>query len=546
MVGDDGPRYILAIGGIELRHRLDDGKQADVVTGHVGHRRGNDVDLADRGELIHQQQDLVLEFGIGLRQLAGIEVDDLAEEQVDDQPAFGQLVGLDTDVDGHLLLAQCGQVKIIGTGGRIQHRVDPGIERLLEGAHDRGKGFIRLRQQVGKRLFRLGTEERTLGQLLQELAQVRAITRRQPIDGTQRRRTATRKADGQLVIAVLEQVQGKRHEGIAGLADPELLIVTAIGIQHGGNGHQVRNPERRIRRYVGQRIPAMGASIFGKRIEQVDLLPLACAPTRGQVVVLLLDVQNHHRFLIIEQVGNDHAHTLARACRRGQDDKLLARQADQTAAVLANDHPGFFLLEQPGRRQVTCVGKAGIAVYLLLLVAHKQIDHTQPGQQRQTKTNDSGQTDPAEKGLHLGQIHRRQIGVVGIPLQWRGSQPQQFKGQPTGKNEPQQQCQHKRHRHRQHPVPVQHTPSPIQGRPPPAAGMTAPSCNHQSCRSQCDIAPSPTQAKLHSANRLTVCVKKQAQKNQAMPGCFSLRCRSGGRYRVRTCDPYHVKVVLYR
>lgn len=22
--------------------------------------------------------------------------------------------------------------------------------------------------------------------------------------------------------------------------------------------------------------------------------------------------------------------------------------------------------------------------------------------------------------------------------------------------------------------------------------------------------------------------------------------RSGGRYRVRTCDPYHVKVVLYR
>src|SRR3546814_4240085 len=72
-------------------------------------RRSSDLHPSDRRELVHQQQALVLELWIGLRQFARVEVDDLAEEQVHDQPALGQLVRLDADVDRHLLLAQVGQ-----------------------------------------------------------------------------------------------------------------------------------------------------------------------------------------------------------------------------------------------------------------------------------------------------------------------------------------------------------------------------------------------------------------------------------------------------
>src|SRR3546814_3450104 len=73
----------------------------------------SDLHPSDRRELVHQQQALVLELWIGLRQFARVEVDDLAEEQVHDQPALGQLVRLDADVDRHLLLAQVGQQEVV-------------------------------------------------------------------------------------------------------------------------------------------------------------------------------------------------------------------------------------------------------------------------------------------------------------------------------------------------------------------------------------------------------------------------------------------------
>ena len=73
----------------------------------------------------------------------------------------------------------------------------------------------------------------------------------------------------------------------------------------------------------------MRAPVFGERIEQVDFLTLAGAPAAGQVEVLLLDVQDHHRLLVIEQVGNDDAHALARARGRGEDHELLPAQAHQ-------------------------------------------------------------------------------------------------------------------------------------------------------------------------------------------------------------------------
>src|SRR3546814_7171965 len=97
------------------------------------------------------------------------------------------------------------------------------------------------------------------------------------------------------VLPVLEQVQGERHERVPGLADPELLLVDAVRVQHRGDAHQVGNPECGVFGNVGERVPAMRAPVFGERVEQVDLLPLACAPAAGQLEVLLLDVQHDDR-----------------------------------------------------------------------------------------------------------------------------------------------------------------------------------------------------------------------------------------------------------
>src|SRR3546814_7685784 len=74
-----------------------------------------------------------------MRQFARVEVDDLAEEQVHDQPALGQLVRLDADVDRHLLLAQVGQQEVVVASCRVKHRIDPCVERFPETAHDRGE-----------------------------------------------------------------------------------------------------------------------------------------------------------------------------------------------------------------------------------------------------------------------------------------------------------------------------------------------------------------------------------------------------------------------
>src|SRR3546814_6800502 len=95
---------------------------SDVCSSDLGR---DDVHPSDRREFVHQQQALVLELWIGLRQFARVEVDDLAEEQVHDQPALGQLVRLDADVDRHLLLAQVGQQEVVVARCRVKHRIDP-------------------------------------------------------------------------------------------------------------------------------------------------------------------------------------------------------------------------------------------------------------------------------------------------------------------------------------------------------------------------------------------------------------------------------------
>ena len=65
-------------------------------------------------------------------------------------------------------------------------------------------------------------------------------------------------------------------------------------------------------RHIAQRVPAMRAAVVRERVEQVDVVPLGGPPAAGQVEVLLLDVQHHHRLAVLQQVGHHHADALAR------------------------------------------------------------------------------------------------------------------------------------------------------------------------------------------------------------------------------------------
>jgi len=57
----------------------------------------------------------------------------------------GQLVRLDPDEDGRLLLAHVWGQEIAPLAGLVQHRIDAGVRGFLEGAHDRSRGLVRLR-----------------------------------------------------------------------------------------------------------------------------------------------------------------------------------------------------------------------------------------------------------------------------------------------------------------------------------------------------------------------------------------------------------------
>src|SRR3546814_12981877 len=81
----------------------------------------------------------------------------------------------------------------------------------------------------------------------------------------------------------------------------------------------------------------MRAPVFGKRVEQVDLLPLAGTPAAGQLEVLLLDVQHDDRLAVIEQVVHDDAHALARTGRRGTSHDMLSSHPAQFSVALSID-----------------------------------------------------------------------------------------------------------------------------------------------------------------------------------------------------------------
>ena len=142
VVGDDRAGVFFAVNGVQLGDGLDNRKQADVVARHVADGMGDDFHPAYAGKFVHQKQALMLQVFVVLRQLFGVLVDKLGEEQVDDDPRFGKFVGQDADIDGHFLFTHVGQQEIVGGSGGVNDGVDPRVERFFEGAHDGAEGFL--------------------------------------------------------------------------------------------------------------------------------------------------------------------------------------------------------------------------------------------------------------------------------------------------------------------------------------------------------------------------------------------------------------------
>src|SRR6201996_6319602 len=254
-----------------------------------------------------------------------------------------------------------------------------------------------------------------------ELLQVGAVTGRKAIDLAQGRLATKREGDAAcfVVFPFLEQVQGKGHKGVTRLADPELLVVRAVRVEHGGDAHQVGDAERRVRGHIGQRVPAMGAAVFGEGVEEIDLLPLRGAPTGGELEVFLLDVQYDHRLLVLEQVGNDHAHALAGASRGRQDHELLTAQAHQVALELAHDNAVVGGLEHAVLVQVAGVGKTRVTMHRLLLGAADEVEGNQPENQWQAEADIAANLDLADVRRDLWQVKRTDIAPIRLQPQVR-------------------------------------------------------------------------------------------------------------------------------
>src|SRR3546814_3050179 len=91
------------------------------------------------------------------------------------------------------------------------------------------------------------------------------VARGQAVDRAQRRRAVLAGEAGLLhVLPVLEQVQGERHERVPGLADPELLLVDAVRVQHRGVAHRVGTRERGALETEVKRVPAMRAPVLDR------------------------------------------------------------------------------------------------------------------------------------------------------------------------------------------------------------------------------------------------------------------------------------------
>jgi hypothetical protein len=131
VVGGEGAGFLVAIDGVELRHRLHDGQQPQVVAGQESGGRGDDADTTHGRELVVDQQALELERRVLLGQVLGVEADKLREEQVQQRSGVGQPVRWDAHIDRHAAAAHLLEPEVVGAGGGVHHRISKDRQRRV-------------------------------------------------------------------------------------------------------------------------------------------------------------------------------------------------------------------------------------------------------------------------------------------------------------------------------------------------------------------------------------------------------------------------------
>ena len=152
VVGREGPGLLVAVDRVQLRHRLHDGEQAQVVAGQEGGGRRDDADPSHRRELVVDEQALHLERRVLLRQVLRVQAHELREEQVEQRPGVGQPVRRDAHVDRHAPAAHVLEPEVVGARGRVDDRVREDRQRRVEGRDDARERVLRVRQQPLQRV----------------------------------------------------------------------------------------------------------------------------------------------------------------------------------------------------------------------------------------------------------------------------------------------------------------------------------------------------------------------------------------------------------
>ena len=152
VVGREGARFLVAVDGIELRHRLHDGQQPQVVAGEEGRGRGDDADAAHRRELVVDEQALHLERRVLFGQRLRVQADELREEQRQQRPRVREPVRRDAHVDRHAPAPHVLEPEVVGAGRGIDHRIRKDRQRRVEGRDHARQRVLGVRQQPLQRV----------------------------------------------------------------------------------------------------------------------------------------------------------------------------------------------------------------------------------------------------------------------------------------------------------------------------------------------------------------------------------------------------------
>ena len=157
VVGGEGAGFLVTVDRVQLRHRLNDGQEPQVVAGEKGGRRRDRADPADRRELVVDEQALQFEIGV-VRQCLGVEADQLREEEVEQRSGVGDPVRRDADVDRHPPPPHVLEPEVVGARGGVDDRVGEDRQRRIEGRDDAGQRVVRVGQQALQRVGALVRE----------------------------------------------------------------------------------------------------------------------------------------------------------------------------------------------------------------------------------------------------------------------------------------------------------------------------------------------------------------------------------------------------